>query len=197
MTFEPISHAERARANRLRNKQRELRDLTEDEKSWLEAYQERLQRLPGGGDVGASKAATRKVTYSEEETAAEAVGTGSAAETAAAAAMVVTAEGRRIDNLLSLSMQIMRNAVETYQKMAQQMLSERAEDAKIHRQLLETVRVQMIERAEAEADLIEAEAEHQAESKDGEGLEAVLAKAALERFLPKNAEELPSGDGKS
>lgn len=196
MTREPPTHAERSKANRLRLKQKQFIQLTDDESAWLEAYAERTPRGTGSADVGASQAATRRVTYSEEETQAASVGTGAAAESASAAAMLATAEGKRIDNLLALSMSIMSRAVDTYERMVRQMLAERAQDSQVQRGLLETVRTQYVARAEAEAELLKAEAEHAAaETEGGDGFSQVVG--ALVEGMTKNGVKYPAGDSKS
>ena len=200
MSIEPVTHAERSKANRIRLKAKQFQELTTDEKLWIEAYEARTKGGAAAQDVGASQAASRKVTFTEEETAATSVGTGDAAATAASAAMgaalVVREEGKRLDSVLALAMNIMSRAVDTYEKMARQMLSEREQDGKLQRTLLETVRTQYLARAEAEAELIQAEAEHQAEAQSNDGgLENVAVRALIDKFVPNSPQKLPSGDG--
>jgi len=203
MSIEPVTHAERSKANRIRLKVKQFQELTPDETAWIEAYEARTKGAAAAPDVGASQAATRKVSYVEEETAASSVGTGSAAETAAAAAtgaaLVVREEGKRLDSVLALAMNIMTRSVDTYEKMVKQMLSEREQDGKLQRSLLETVRIQYIARAEAEAELIHADAEHAAEKHENNegGLENIAIRALIDRFTPETGGGSPSGDSNS
>lgn len=188
----PETHADRSRAARIRLKLKQYMEVAPEDLAWLEAYEARTK----GADMGASVAASREVTYTERETAAAAVGTGAAAETAAGAAMLVREEGKRLDTILSLGMNCLVRSVETYERMVKQLLAEREQDAKLQRTLLESVRTHYVARAEAEADLIHAEAEAAADHQgDGQnGAEKMFVRALVDRFVPKIDAEQPAGN---
>lgn len=137
----------------------------------------------GSADTGRSASKSRKVSYTEEETAAQAEGTGSAAEIAAAAA-VTREEGRRLDSIIDRGINALVQAVACYEKVTSALLKERQTDAATHRALLDSLRSHFLARAEAEADLVRVRAEAEAGAGGGDnGLEGQAIRALLDGFM--------------
>src|SRR5215831_16276827 len=89
---EVVPAADRARAYRLRAKLRKGDALEPEDAGWLGDYEKRT----GAGDASFGASASERTIHVEEKRVA--VGTGSAAEVAAAAALA-REEGRRLDYL--------------------------------------------------------------------------------------------------
>jgi len=154
--------------------------VSPEDAAWLADYENRTAANKAG-DMGASASRSRKVSYTEEEQEAAAVGYGSAAEMAAGAAMV-REEGRRIDNIVDRGINALVRAVETYDKMVAHLLKERQTDAALHRTLLESVRQHYIARTEAEAELIRNEADQAAGTDDAKALEHEALRLFIEKM---------------
>lgn len=175
-----ISAADRTRAGRLRAKSRVGAPMEPADIAWLARYEDAIRVRNGERSAfGASKATGRTVKYEETEHAQMAVGTGGAAETAAAAAMV-REEGRRLDLIIDRALSAYAQAVSTYEKICTSMLAERRLDADVQRALLESVRTHYLARAEAESELIRKEAES-----DEKTLENAALGAIAEKILQK------------
>jgi hypothetical protein len=166
---------------RIRAKVRVHAPVTPEDALWLGDY-EKAGAQRRGESFGASQSASRKVSYTEEEHAAQAIGTGSAAEMAAAAAMS-REEGRRLDSIVDRGIGALERACNAWEKMTAALLKERQADAQTHRALLESLRSHFLARAEAEGALIKAEADHVANDHAGESLEAQATQALLQRLM--------------
>jgi len=141
---------QRTKAARLRKKAREGREVTPEEIAWLEDY-DRAQQQGAPTSFGAS--ASERIINIEERN--QSVGTGAAAEVAAAAALA-REEGRRLDYLLTASVNALMKAVETYEKVTTTLLERTQVLEDVHMGMLETVRNQYIARTQAEVDAIAA-----------------------------------------
>lgn len=142
--------------------------VSPEEAAWLAAYE--AGRDGAGRDVGAS---SRRVVHVEEH---QAVGTGGAAEVAAAAAMA-REEGRRLDHILDRSITMLTRAIEAYERMTASLLKERQSDAETHRALLDSLRTHFLARAEAEAELVRADVD-----RADAGIEGAVAKMLIDRM---------------
>lgn len=182
---------------RIRAKVRVHAPVSPEDAAWLGDY-ERAGTERRGDSAGASRSASRKVSYTEEEHQAAAVGTGSAAEMAAAAAMS-REEGRRLDSIVDRGIGALERACNAWEKMTAALLKERQADAQTHRALLESLRSHFLARAEAEASLIKSEADHQAAATAGNSIEDQATQALLSRLMKQvSGDELPnvnSADG--
>lgn len=168
----------RVRASSLRARLKAGGFLTPEDAAWLSDYEEARARDRDlrNGVVGASR--SHKVEYSEET--AESVGTGAAAEVAAAAAMS-REEGRRYDSLLSVGITALRTAVDTYSKMCNHMLERNRELERSHVQMMDAIREHTIARIDAEAEVAQLAKEAEAGGSDGIGK---LAEQLLPYLLP-------------
>lgn len=140
------------RAYRLREKLRANVPISADDQEWLAQYEIEHPAHYLKTDIGASK--SRKVSYTEEETAA--VGTGAAAPSATQAlamAQITREEGRRLDTILSQGMNALVRACDLHERMAAILLRERVQDAEANRTLLLSVREHFLARTEAEGEL--------------------------------------------
>ncbi len=104
----------RVRAAKLRARARAGLPLSTDEATELHDYE-------SARSMGASKSGSRRVSYTEEEESAQSVGTGSAAEMAAAGAMV-REEGRRLDSILTVGISALQRSNDVYFQMVQALL---------------------------------------------------------------------------
>jgi hypothetical protein len=178
---------------RLRAKVRVHAPVSPEDAAWLGDY-EREGADRRGESSGTSRAASRKVSYTEEETAAEAYGTGSAAAVAAAAALS-REEGRRLDSIIDRGISALQRACDAWEKMTGALLKERQADAQTHRALLESLRSHFLARSEAEGALIKAEAEQAAAASNENSIEDMATKALLDRLMKSaGASEPTIGD---
>ena len=161
---DPNNPAARQRAYRIRRKISNGKPVEPEDAAWLHDY-ERAQ------SKGAS--ASRRVSYTEEEHAA--VGTGSAAEVAASAAMV-REEGRREDSLADKGMDAMERANNRLEKMVDFCMARMQVLEDSHLDMWAKHRESRMREVDAEVALIEAQAAN-------EGKEDDLAKTAAE-LLP-------------
>lgn len=164
---------DRTRATRLRMKVKARQTLMPEEAAWLHQYEE-------DREVARGASASRKVSFTEEEH--QAVGIGTAAAEAAAAASMVREEGRRIDNIIERGFAMMTKACEMSFALAEQVLKDKVEDAKTQRALLESVREHYLARTQIEADKIVSDAVAEADAAAGEGGDAITKMA--EQMLP-------------
>jgi hypothetical protein len=157
--------ANRVRAYRIREAMKAGKEVPEDDLKWIRAY-------------SANRGASRKHTVEYREESAEAEGTGTAAEVAAAMAAPELAreEGRRYDFLIGAAINaINASAAATDKsnqmvlKMAEQILKRNEQMENVHLKQLETIGVMSAQLANAEAESIIKDAEAEAESKSGEG----------------------------
>ena len=171
----PPTPGERSRAAKLRLLRKAGKELIEEDALWLETYEQGQEAHAEA--IGASRAS--RVTY-EEETR-EAVGTGDAAAVeAVSVAALAREEGRRYDSLLTVGIEALRTAVDTYQKMAVQILERNGQLERAQIEMMATVRRSILASVHAEAD---AEAERLAR-------EAAEAGAGGSDGLTKLAEQL-------
>lgn len=187
--MKPPAPKQRARAYRLRAKLRRGDALETEDATWLNDY-EKGTRSDDGPDIGAS-ASSRTIHVEEKRLA---VGTGAAAETAAAAAMA-REEGRRLDFLTDSAAAALkagtealvaaaaqsRAACEVYKGIVVELNSRTQTLEEVHLSMLDAVREQYLARTQAEVDALQ---------KDGkEGLENQLLGALVARMaggaLPK------------
>jgi hypothetical protein len=180
---DPKNHQSRNRAYRLRSKVRQKETLEPEDAAWLADYET-------AQSVGAS-ASSRTVHVEETQLA---VGTGSAAE-AAAAASLAREEGRRLDYLtgaaikaLAASGEIIQRAADMYGRMTAAMLERNQQLEDVHLGMLGAVRENYLARTQAEVDAI------QAQSKDGNVQDALLA--ALLGGIGVTPKKLPKGPQK-
>lgn len=145
---------------------------------------------------GSSKSASRKVSYTEEESAAQAEGTGAAAEVAAAGAMVKE-EGRRLDSILTVGIAALQRSNEVYFQMVTSMMGrmEKAETAQL--KMMEAVRQNFLGRVEAEGDLVRAEADRDAAESADKNDDPItkMAGELLPMLLPQLMAAMASGGG--
>ena len=154
--------AEKAKAYRLRAKVQGGGVLQPEEAEWYAAYEDARKRAHS---MGAS--ASKRTIHMEEEHMA--VGTGVAAETAAAASLA-RAEGQRVDYLVRAGADSLIRACELHRAMAATMLDRMSQLETVHVALLDSVRAHYVARTEAEAALIRRDAE----AEDDEGKELLF-----------------------
>jgi hypothetical protein len=139
---------------------------------WLEEYEEkdrtRRPHAAAATDVGASRK-SRTISLDIDEHA-EAVGTGSAAVTAASAALVVKEEGRRLDSLLMNAIDAMKLSADINRQTALmlredygalfQLITERTQVLEAtHIEMLQTVRAHFLHATQIEGELMNKESE--------------------------------------
>jgi hypothetical protein len=156
--------------------------------AWLQTYDATRGNdgngTPGNKSHGRSAQKSRRVSYTEEETAAAAEGIGDAASIAAAA-IATRAEGERLDSILKIGVNALKEAVDAYKSMAAALLEERQADAITHRSLLESIRTHFLERTEAEAELIRTQAENDAAAAAAENGESAIERLATEMLAKR------------
>lgn len=144
----PANPGDRTKANRLR-KAEKAGTITDIDRLWLDDYNEKKSQ--NKTSYGASRSA-RRVKFEMDESA-ESVGTGTAASTAAAAALAAREEGRRLDFLTSESVSALKEAVAVYKDVCLS-LKERLEIIEnAHVSMMETTRVSYLRSAQMEAEL--------------------------------------------
>lgn len=159
VVIEKPTASHRVKAAKLRKALRMGQTLDPDDAAWLADYEHR--RDSAAEAVASGRSASRKVSYTEEEHAAE--GTGSAAAEAAALASATREEGRRIDSLVQLGMTSLVQACGMYQQMTAALLKRTENFERAQVDMLAAMREHYLARTEAEAELVRA----QAENKDG------------------------------
>jgi hypothetical protein len=161
----------RQRAYRLRARVRRGDALEPEDVQWLHDYENTR-------NVGASS--SQKLVHIEERTAA--IGTGSAAVEAAAAATLAREEGRRIDYLTEAAVKAVTTAAEIieragamYERMTSSLLERTEQLEEVHLAMLGSVRENYLARTQAEVDTL------QAQARDGNVQEQLLG-ALLQRL---------------
>lgn len=179
----PLNPKSRARAYRLRARLRKGDTLEVEDAVWLGDYEKQTN---AANDFGAS--ASERTIHVEEKRMA--VGTGAAAEVAAAAAMA-REEGRRLDYLTKAAIDALvegrqvlvaaatqsREAAAVYGLMVKDLLSRTKALEEVHLSMLDSVREQYLARTQAEVDAVKAE---NAENKESSGTHL---ERMLEAFL--------------
>jgi hypothetical protein len=177
------SPAQRVRASKLRGRAKAGLPLSPEEAAELHDYESDRAEAKGASQ-------SRRVSYTEEESAA--IGTGSAAAEAAAAGAMVREEGRRLDSVLTVGITALRTACDQYAKMVETMSrrTEKFEETLVkmmtaQTNLIDRVRESELERIDAEinAAAIAAEAE-QAGEKGGDAI-SKMVEELLPVFLAK------------
>jgi hypothetical protein len=156
--------ANRVRAHRIRSALRSGKEVSPEDRDWIRAYSE-------------NRGSSRKHTVEYREESAEAEGTGTAAEVAAAMAAPELAreEGRRYDFLIGASINAINASAKATDasnqmilKMAEQILKRNEQMENVHLKQLETIGVMSMQLANAEAESIIKDAEADAEAKAAE-----------------------------
>jgi hypothetical protein len=177
------NQAARNRAYKIRAAIRNGESISDEDAAWLEEYEANQKKPPA---FGASQS-LRKLSVDLEESQ-QAVGTGDAAE-AAAAGQLAFQEGRRIDYLSRIGVDALKDACKMYREMATIMKERMVELEHVHLEMLESVRAQYLARTQAEINEMQAEAEaRQLGEKEGGGDE--ITRMALEMFKPHIARTL-------
>jgi len=164
------SNADRARAYRIRALIRKGGKPPEDDVAFLAEYEAAQAKPP---DLGASLA-SRRVSFDIEEHQA-AVGTGAAAE-AAAAGNLAREEGRRLDYLTHAGIDALVKAAGLSHEMARTLLDRTKALEEVHLSMLDAVREQYLARTQAEVDAMQAGTPETQEA--GGGFDAMLAEVA-------------------
>jgi hypothetical protein len=154
------SPADRARAYRIRKALRESPDeVPPEDQRWYTEYAENQKTARG-----ASR--THKVQFTEESAEAEGTGDAAAVAAAMAAPQLAKEEGRRYDSLILAAVSSMTAAnkatsmaYDMVLKMGNQLLERNNQMETVHLSMLETIRAGHLARTEAEAELIRADAE--------------------------------------
>lgn len=160
--------SDRVKATKLRTKIRVGHELAPADAEWLNNYETERDAVKEQSK-GASRA--HKVSYTEES--AEAVGTGSAAEVAALAA-VAREEGRQLDKVVSVALNALTAACDLHRKMSEALLARAVEDGKTMRELMISVRTHYLDAAELEADAIRKSAEEKDDNSSDNMVNALL-----------------------
>lgn len=175
----PSNPGHRTKAARLR-KRAVGGALTPEEIAWLSDY-DSARAEKGARDVGGSM--SERIVNIEERSAA--VGTGAAAEVAAAAALA-REEGRRFDYLMVNSVNALMKAVETYKTITDTLLQRTLALEEVHMGMLGTVREQYVARVQAEVDAIAAGA-----GKDDNEMMNQVGAALIQKLLSTGGSSKP------
>lgn len=177
-----LTGADRARAVRLRAKIKAGATVEPTEAAWLSDYE--AAQTEKRESRGASSA--RSVKYEETESASVGVG-GSAAEVAAAAAMV-REEGRREDSLEKLKQDGLTRAFDMCMRMTEGMMKRTEALERVHLSLLTAFRDNYLTRVELEGDALITDAQRQAEAiakEEGGDSMSKLADMLLPQLMAK------------
>lgn len=160
-TPNPSVPAHKQKAYRIRKMVENGNPITSEDSEWFANYEEAIRRnaeakvINADGSVGASR--NRKVSYTEEESAA--IGMGEAATIAASSALA-REEGKRLDNLMDRSITamekgnaFMEKACMMFSKMTEHCLAQSKTMMDTHVQILDSLREHHIARTAAEAEL--------------------------------------------
>lgn len=160
-TPNPSVPAHKQKAYRIRKMVENGSPVTSEDAEFLANYEDVIRRnaeakvVNPDGSMGASR--NRKVSYSEEESAA--VGMGEAAAIAASSALA-REEGKRLDNLMDRAItamekgnDFMEKACGMFSKMTQHCLDQSKTLMDTHIQILDSLREHHIARTAAEAEL--------------------------------------------
>ncbi len=156
--------AHKQRAYRIRKQVENGSPISSEDAEWFASYDDAIRRnaeakvVNADGSMGASK--NRKVSYTEEESAA--IGMGEAAMIAASGA-AAREEGRRYDNLMDRAItamekgnDFMAKACLMFSKMTEHCLTQSKTMMDTHVQILDSLREHHIARTEAESELVAA-----------------------------------------
>jgi hypothetical protein len=185
------SPANRARAAKLRIRQRADGVLPEDDAVWLAGYEDARGVASEARQArGASRA--HKVSYTEESAEAASEGDTSGADVQAmqAAGTMAREEGRRYDSLIGVSITAMARVAEMYDKMMTHILVRNNQLETAHIGMMNAYRENFLSRVEAEADL--ATLQREAENGDKDSI-SQLADMLLPILLPKLEGAGPKG----
>lgn len=170
------SPSARVKASKLRAKIKMGQELDTDEAAWFADYEAaRDAAATAKASRGASQ--SRKVSYTEEESAA--VGEGDPIVAAAAAGAVEREAGQRLDSVIALSMASMKEANELLLTMTKQMMKR-----------TENFEITLVKMMEAQANLIHSHRENALRATDAEIRAMELEKGAGEDGISKLASEL-------
>lgn len=148
---DPANPGDRTKANRLR-KLEKAGTIGDIDRLWLDDYNEKKARNQVA--YGASRSG-RRVKFEMDESA-ESVGTGTAASTAAAAALATREEGRRLDFLTSESVSALKEAVAVYKDVCLSLKDRLEIIENAHVSMMEATRTSYLRSAELEAELARA-----------------------------------------
>jgi hypothetical protein len=147
---DPENPNDRAKASMIRRKVK--RDsVTPEELAWLEEFEQKKSPNARGAS------AHRKVTFTEEESAAVGEGTASVAVVAAHAAMA-REEGRREDNLADRGIRALERAFARQEAMVDFMMARMKLLEDVHLQMWDQNRDLRIKQAETEIEIMQREA---------------------------------------
>jgi hypothetical protein len=163
-TPNPSVPAHKQKAYRIRKMVENGSPISSDDAEFFAHYEDVIRRnaeakvVNPDGSIGASR--NRKVSYSEEESAA--IGMGEAATIAASSALA-REEGKRLDNLMDRSItamekgnHFMEKACEMFSKMTMHCLDQSKTMINTHVQILDSLREHHIARTAAESELVAA-----------------------------------------
>lgn len=168
--------SERTRASRIRAALKMGQEIDSEDAAWFADYETaREATAQAKASRGASQ--SRKVSYTEEESAA--VGEGDPIVAAAAAGAVEREAGQRLDGIMALSMASMKEANELLLTMTKQMMKR-----------TENFEITLVKMMEAQANLIHSHRENALRATDAEIRAMELEKGAEEDGLSKMAAEL-------
>jgi hypothetical protein len=183
-------NASRTKASKLRKALKAGATVSEVDQLWLADYDEKTGASGNAGSYGRS-ASSKKVKRTEEieeKTAAE--GTGTAAAHAAGMVLMTREEGRQLDSILKIGIEALKSAVDTYAKATEDMRKDRIEDRKATRELMQSVRDAYVGQAQAEADLVEAQAERVAEEKTKDDPTQAIVLSLIAKQLGINIDDV-------
>lgn len=192
MATPPPAH--RTKAAKIRKALKTGAKVTEIDQLWLADYEEKTAAGDNPGSYGrsASKKKVHRQETIEEEQAAE--GTGTAAAHAAGMVLMTREEGRQLDKVLTIGVDALKAAVDVYKKAFEDLAADRIEDRKAMRELMGAVREAFVSEAEAQAALVEQQAQHDAEEKAKGGDETqALALTLLAKHLGVDLDTLAAG----
>lgn len=170
------STTERVKASKIRTKiQVDPGSVTTEEAAWFRDYEAAREKVAQAR--GASQ--SRKVSYTEEESAAVGEGPEAAAAAASALPMAVKEEGQRLDSILTIGIAALKESNQVYANLVATMMK-RTEN-------FETTLVKMMS---AQADLINAHRDSAIAQTEAE-VRAIAAESGQEKDgISKMVEEL-------
>ncbi len=182
---DPSVPAHKQKAYRIRKMVENGSPVTSEDAEFFANYEDAIRRnaeskvVNADGSMGASR--NRKVSYSEEESAA--IGMGEAAAIAASSALA-REEGKRLDNLMDRAItamekgnNFMEKACNMFSRMTEHCLAQSKTMMDTHVQILDSLREHHIARTEAESELVAAGL-HEKDDETGE-LATDLVKGVL------------------
>ena len=160
-TPDPSVPAHKQKAYRIRKMVENGASVSSEDAEWFASYDDAIRRNAQAKiDVSMGASKNRKVSYTEEESAA--VGMGEAAAIAASSALA-REEGKRLDNLMDRAISAMEKgnnfmgqACVMFSKMTQHCLDQSKAMMDTHVQILDSLREHHIARTQAESELVAA-----------------------------------------